>query len=198
MVPAAGASVRFRGYPKACLPVGEEPAVRRIARLALEARCTPVVVVAGPHEHEIRRVLEGSPVRIVPNPRWALGRTGSIQVGLEHVPEGDDVLLWPVDHPFVEDMSLDALARARRRDALALWFIPMYLGQGGHPVLLRSPVLDAIRALGPDEPLRTLHPRFGPQIARVPVSDPGVVANVDSPDEYRYHEQHWRSRWTGG
>lgn len=197
IVPAAGASVRFRGFPKACLTVGEETAVHRIARMALAAGCSPVIVVAGPHEREIRRALEGTPVEVVPNPRWALGRTGSIQVGLEHVPDGDDALLWPVDHPFVDDKSLVALGVARRRDALALWFIPMHLGQGGHPVLLRGPVLDAIRELSPDAPLRVLHPRFGPQVARVPVSDPGVVANVDSPEEYRYHEERWRSRWTG-
>ncbi len=198
VIPAAGASVRFRGIPKACLPVENETAIARIVRQSLAVGCAPVVVVVGPHEPEIRRAVFGLPVIVAPNPRWALGRTGSIQAGLECVPEGDDVLLWPVDHPFVNDNSPRALLDARGRDSLALWFIPMHLGHSGHPVLLRAEALRAVRELPPSAPLRGLLSRLGPQVRRVPVGDPGVTANVDTPEEYRYFLDLWRSQWTGG
>ena len=194
---AAGASSRFHGFPKACLRVGGESAVRRIVRLALNAGCSPVVVVAGPHEPEIARTLEGSPVRLVRNPEWARGRTGSVQVGLREVPSGDDVLLWPVDHPFVDAKSLSALADARERDALAVWFIPMYLGQGGHPVLVRSVAVPVISELSAHDPLRTVHPKLGAQVRRVVVSDPGVTEDVNSPQEFELFSRQWEARWTG-
>ena len=194
---AAGASERFHGYPKACLRVGREPAVRRIARLAREVGCSPVVVVAGPHAPEISRALDGAPVRLVTNPTWAEGRTGSLQVGIASVPDGDDLLVWPVDHPFVDVKSLAALQEAHARDDLAVWFIPMHLGHGGHPVLLRSEATRAVRELRPSEPLRLLVPWLGAQVRRVAVADPGVTENVDTPDDYARFAERWEARWTG-
>ena len=197
VVPAAGASARFHGFPKACLDIGGEPAVRRIVRLALEEGCSPVIVVAGPHEPEIRRVLSGEPVHIVAHPDWASGRTGSIQAGLGRAPPGEDAILWPVDHPFVDGRTLATLTVARRHDDLALWFIPMYHGEGGHPVLLRAEAIAAVRNLRPSDPLRGLLPHLGAQVRRVAVGDPGVVANTDTPEEYHRHLEAWRQRWTG-
>ncbi len=196
VIPAAGASVRFHGFPKACLPVGGEAAVRRRVRLAIDAGCSPVIVVAGPHEPEVRRAVEGVAALVVPNPRWPLGRTGSIQIALDHVPEVDDVLIWPVDHMFVHPQSARTLLAARERDALALWFIPMYFGQGGHPILLRRAAVPAVRALDPGASLRAVLPHLGPQVARIPVPDPGVIANADTPEEYDYYLSQWRDRWT--
>jgi molybdenum cofactor cytidylyltransferase len=197
VVLAAGASTRFHGYPKACLRVGDESAVRRIARLALSAGSSPVVVVTGPHAPEIARALDGVPVRLVHHPEWSSGRTSSVQAGLGHVPAGDDVLVWPVDHPFVDQGTLARMTAARAQDDLAVWFIPMYLGRGGHPVLLRSEAIDQVRALAPEEPMRGLLPWLGAQVRRVSVPDPGVVEDVDTPEEYRRYLEAWRSRWTG-
>ncbi|HYK92559.1 MAG TPA: nucleotidyltransferase family protein [Thermoplasmata archaeon] len=196
VIPAAGASARFHGFPKACLDLDGETAVHRVARLALEEGCSPVVVVTGPHDREIRAAMRGSPVEVVAHPRWAEGRTGSIQAGLAHVPADQDVLIWPVDHPFVDPDSLAALARAAEEDAFALWFTPVFRGDGGHPVLLRQVAADAVRALPPSEPLRSLIPRLGPQVRRVAVADRGVVANSDTPEEYRRLLVAWRRSWT--
>ena len=198
VIPSAGASTRFHGFPKACLRVGDETAIVRIVRMALEAECSPVVVVAGPHSPEIQRALGGAPVHLVRHTDWARGRTGSIQAGLQEVPDGDDVLLWPVDHPFVDAKSLAALSAAQESDDLAVWFIPMYLGQGGHPVYLRAAARPAVQALGPSDPLRRLLPELGPQVRRIPVADPGVVENCDTPEAYGRYLERWRSAWTDG
>jgi CTP:molybdopterin cytidylyltransferase MocA len=183
LILTAGASSRFSGRPKALLDIAGEPAVVRLVRISQEEGLVPRVVV-GPHSAEVRAALSSARPEIVENPNWAQGRTGSIQQGIEDLPDETTVLLWPVDHPFVQAMTLRRLRTAAEHDTMGAWFIPTFEGFGGHPVLLEPPVLPRLRRLGPALPLRTLIPEFGPQVVRVPVDDPGVRANVDTEQEY--------------
>jgi len=191
---AAGASQRFFGQPKALLPVGSETAIERVTRLAGASGFAPVIVVAGPHIREIEAALHDRSVELVENPDWHLGRTGSVQVGLRAAGDGVPVLLWPVDHPFVDRSSVDTLLRVGREDPLALWLIPTFQGHGGHPVLIRDRALRRIGELEPFAPLRFLLPGLGPEVRRVPVRDPGVAENIDTPDAYRDSLEAWRAR----
>ncbi|MCI4321960.1 MAG: nucleotidyltransferase family protein [Thermoplasmata archaeon] len=198
IVLAAGASSRFEGAVKATVPVDGEPAVRRVARIAREAGFAPVVVVTGAHRKVVVAALGSREGEIVDNPDWERGRTGSIQAGLAAVGDPSAVLLWPVDHPFAGPMTVDALRDRAKSDAMAVWFVPTFEGRGGHPVLLTSPTFDAIRSLSVEAPLRSLLPRFGPQVVRVPVRDAGVVANIDTRAAYDAVEtERSEGRWTG-
>ena len=189
LILAAGASTRFAGRPKALLDIGGEPAVVRLVRISREEGFVPRVVV-GLHSAEIRAALPSPVPEVIENTDWARGRTGSIQKGLDDLGEDTSILLWPVDHPFVQAMTLRRLRTVAEHDAMGVWFIPTFEGFGGHPVFLRPAVQPRIRDLGPAIPLRTLLPEFGPQVVRVPVDDPGVRANVDTEQEYlRYHAQ---------
>jgi len=194
LVLSGGESSRFGGLPKALMPIGGVPAVRRMADACLARGYDPVVVVVGPHRGPVAHELRDLPVSLVDSERWYEGRTASIQSGLAAIPNEEDVLFWPVDHPFVSVATLDALERAHSSDSLALWFIPTYQGRGGHPVLWRAAVRPDILDLRTDAPLRSLLPEFGIQVLRVPVSDPGVVTNVDTPEEYRVAHDEWESR----
>jgi molybdenum cofactor cytidylyltransferase len=185
LVLAAGASSRWGGAPKALLPVDGRSGVRRIAEICLADGFEPVAVVLGAHRGPIAHELRGLSVLPVEAENWEDGRTASIQAGLAALPPQRDVLFWPVDHPFVSPRTIDALLAARSTDLLGVWFIPTYEGRGGHPVLWRAPVREPIFGLRPDAPVRALLPEFGPQVRRVAVDDPGVVASVDSPEEYR-------------
>ena len=191
---SGGESSRFGGSPKALMPVGGVPAVRRIAELCLSRGLDPVAVVVGPHRGPVAHELRDTGVTLVDSELWYEGRTASIHAGLEAIPEDRDVLFWPVDHPFVRESTADALLEAPRRDALAVWFIPTYEGHGGHPVLWRSNVRADILDLRSDAPLRSLLPEFGVQVRRIPVNDPGVVANVDTPEGYRTALEEWEAR----
>lgn len=187
VVLAAGASSRFGGFPKALVPIGGEPAVLRVTRICEEEGFEPCVVV-GAHALEVRRALSGSGVGIAENPEWVEGRTGSIQRGLDLIPEDTSVLLWPVDHPFVQAMTLRRLGTAAEHDAMGVWFIPTFDGSGGHPVLLKPPALARVRDLRPSTPLRSLLSGFGPQVVRLPVDDAGVCANVNTPEDLQRYQ----------
>jgi len=191
---SAGESSRFGGYPKALMSLGGTTAVRRLAEICLSRGLDPVTVVVGPHRGPVAHELRGTPVTIVDAELWYEGRTASVHAGLEAIPEDRDVLFWPVDHPFVAPDTVDVLLRARDEDALAVWFIPTFEGRGGHPVMWRSHIRSDLLDLRGDAPIRSLLPEFGVQVRRVAVHDPGVVANVDTPEEYRTALEEWQSR----
>ncbi|MCI4353648.1 MAG: NTP transferase domain-containing protein [Thermoplasmata archaeon] len=192
LILAAGASARFGGRSKALVKIGEEPAVVRLVRLSREEGFVPRIVV-GAHAPAIRAVLTSPFPEVIENKAWASGRTGSIQKGLEEVGALTRVLLWPVDHPFVQAMTLRRLRTVADRETMGIWFIPTFEGVGGHPVLLEPSVLPRLRLLGPSVPLRTLLPVFGPQVVRVPVDDPGVRANIDTEEEFRRYQAQFDS-----
>jgi molybdenum cofactor cytidylyltransferase len=191
---SGGASQRFGGFPKALLQAGEQTAIRRLAEICLAEGHDPVVAVAGAHRGAVAHELRGMPVQLVEAEDWYEGRTASVQAGLRSIPEDRDVLLWPVDHPFVAAGTVQTLSNARESDLMAVWFIPTFRGRGGHPVLWRPSIRADILDLRPDAPLRSLLPEFGPQVRRVTVEDPGVVANVDTSEAYQAAYDEWRAR----
>jgi molybdenum cofactor cytidylyltransferase len=180
----AGASTRFGGHSKALMSIQGEPAVARLVRVSQDGGFRPLVVL-GAHAAEIRAALGSTPVDLVENPSWADGRTGSIQRGIEQISEESEVLVWPVDHPFVQAKTLRRLRTAAEHDAMGVWFVPTFEGRNGHPVLLKPVVLRRLKDLRPSTPLRSLIPEFGPQVAHIPVDDPGVRANVDTEEDYQ-------------
>jgi molybdenum cofactor cytidylyltransferase len=193
LVLSGGASERFGGSPKALLPTDERSAVRRIADVCAEEGLGPIVVVAGAHAGPVAHEVRDLPVHVVVADDWREGRTASIQAGLRALPEEQDVLFWPVDHPFAARRSVATLLSAPAADPLAVWFIPTHDGHGGHPILWRAAVRPHVMELRSDAPLRALLPEFGPQVLRIPVGDPGVVANVDTPEAYHDAREAWRS-----
>lgn len=196
IVLSAGASARWGGRPKALLPVGRETALERVVRLCVEAGAGRTAIVVGRHAAELAPLAPPG-VEVLANPRWEAGRTGSVQVGLRWAEDGEGVVLWPVDHPFVRVETPARLLDHARRDALALWIIPTYEGHGGHPVAIRREAFGEVLDLNAGAPLRTVPRRLGVQVARLPVNDPGVVDSTDTPDEYREGLARWTAREAG-
>ena len=199
VVLAAGGSTRMGGRPKALLPVGDEPAVARIVRELAELGVGAIAVVVGDSAARIAAMIADAPARLVVHDRWAEGRTGSVQAGLARLPAADPIVLWPVDHPFVEAKTVRGLLDSTRGDLVTSWTIPTYHGRSGHPVVLRRAAVAVVAGLRADEPLRAVLPRLGLAVRRLPVADPGVVANVDTMEEYAAAAGAWRrreARWT--
>jgi molybdenum cofactor cytidylyltransferase len=165
-----------------------------MAEVSLDRGYDPVVVVVGPHHRVISDELREVPVHLVDSEQWFEGRTASVQSGLRALPAGRDVLLWPVDHPFVSARTLEWLEAARDSDMMGLWFVPTYRGQGGHPVLWKDRVRTDVLELRPDAPIRALMPELGPQVRRVAVDDPGILESIDTPEEYRNSFDAWLAR----
>jgi len=194
LVLSGGESSRFGGFPKALLSIGPETAVHAVVARCRDRGFDPVVVVTGAHPGPIAHAVRDLRATVVTAENWRDGRTASLQAGLAAVPPEADLLFWPIDHPFVSDRTIDSLLAARDSDPLAVWFLPEWEQRGGHPVLWRSTIRRDLLALRPDAPIRSLIPEFGPQVRRVRVDDPGVLANVDTPEEFREALDAWRRR----
>jgi molybdenum cofactor cytidylyltransferase len=190
------------GFSKALVPVDDETAVARLGRESIAGGFGPVVVVLGAFPDIQPQLPDGSVLPTVVNDRWSAGRTGSLQVGLAQLPEEANVLVWPVDFPFVEAKTLQVLRTAVERDTVAQWWIPTFEGRGGHPIVLGPAVRRRVEHLGLDTPLRAIQADFGPQVARIPVNDPFVLANVDQWSDYSQYMDLYRRRsedaWTDG
>ncbi len=183
VVLAAGQSTRM-GAPKALLRKGVETSLGRIVRTARAAGAKPVVVVLGAHkwwvQHATAREITGA--RIVVNPRPEAGRTSSLKVALAAAGDPDVTLVWPVDHPDVTTDTIRALLAAAGPDRVA---VPTYAGRRGHPVALGRAAAREAAALGDDAPLHDVVHRDPARVVEVRVTDAGVVADLDTPEDAR-------------
>lgn len=170
------------GAPKALLSKRGETAVARVVRVAREAGCDPVVVVAGGDAARVRAEALLARARVAENPEWERGRTGSAKRGISAAGRFDAALVWPVDHPDVEAATLSALLAAFDRERAAV-IVPTLAGKRGHPILLRADVAVEVAKLADDAPLRDVVAREPARVVAVEVADAGVLANVDTPED---------------
>lgn len=181
IVLAAGASERM-GRCKALLRIGKRPAVEVVLGALSGAGLSPVAVVVGRHADEILSEADLGDAEIVDHPGWAAGRTSSIQAGLRALP--DDcraVVLALVDMPYVKSSTVEALVDTFHALPNSQAVIPIHRNRRGHPILLARSLFAKIDALGPDEPLRNL--LRDARAVEVPVDDPGVLVDLDTPED---------------
>jgi molybdenum cofactor cytidylyltransferase len=109
----AAGSGRRMGGPKALLRLGDETLLRRMARVALEAGCAPVLAVVG----DWAPALDDLAVQILVNAGAAEGMASSLRLGIAALPlESEAVLLLTVDQPAVDAVLLRALLALAARD----------------------------------------------------------------------------------
>ena len=180
VVLAAGRSTRM-GSPKALVQLDGRPLLEHLLAPPLLRDFGDVVVVLGHHAEALRPVVGQLGYRREVNPAPDRGRTGSVQVGLSSVRAGMcAVFVQPVDCPVILPETYVHLAEAISSFDVV---IPSYHGKHGHPPLVSAELLPRIMAAEPDEPLRDL--LRGPDVRRryIEVDDPGVLVNVDCPED---------------
>ncbi|MCC6301152.1 MAG: putative selenium-dependent hydroxylase accessory protein YqeC [Anaerolineales bacterium] len=84
IVLAAGESSRF-GEPKQLLDWRGEPFVHAVARKALDAGLSPVVVVVGANANRVRDAVHDLDVEVVMNEEWRDGQASSIKAGVRAI-----------------------------------------------------------------------------------------------------------------
>jgi molybdenum cofactor cytidylyltransferase len=95
------------------------------------------------------------------------------------------------------DAATNAAGEASRRGAggtasragggAASIVLPAHEGEAGHPVLLDRSLFDELRTAELPEGVRSLIAAHAAEVRTVPVDDPGVLADVDTPADYRRH-----------
>jgi molybdenum cofactor cytidylyltransferase len=146
-----------------------------------------VVLVLGFSADEIRRAIPAAlrdDLKIVVNEDYASGMASSLRAGLAAVnPESDGALIVLGDQPLVRPETMDVIVE---------WYcgsdaeivVPYYQGSRGNPVLLGRAVFDEAMALEGDVGCRAIFAQHADGMLRVDVSDPGILADVDSREDY--------------
>lgn len=108
-----------------------------------------------------------------------LGPAGSLAFAVSRLPEGDLILVTPVDTQPARAETVRAMVTRLVAEPELLAARPSYHGRGGHPVVLRRAALDAYKTAAP--PLREHLASLGESVAVVEVSDPTIVLDLNTP-----------------
>lgn len=184
IVLAAGESSRM-GTPKALLPLGRDTFLSAICGRLAGAGLGELVVVLGAHADAVRGAVASSPARIAVNEAYRDGQLSSLQCGLRALPSGSaGALVTLVDHPLIE-ASTYAGMRAAAEKAPGLILIAEYRGRGGHPVVFPRTVFGELLSAPRDGGARVVVRKDPARVRRVAFDDPGIVADIDTPEEYK-------------
>jgi len=181
VVPAAGFSRRM-GREKILLPFGRSTVLETIFETLEAAGVTQRVAVLRPDQAEAADLARRAGARVIVNPRPEEPMLLSIRLGLDSLAgQADAVFIWPADHPAVSLAAIELLA-ASADPARAL--LPTHRGRRGHPALVGKDLLPEIASIRPEEGLRRLWRIRTDAVLEVPVEDPGVLRNIDTPSDY--------------
>ncbi len=181
VVPAAGRSRRM-GREKVLLPFGGSTALETILGTLASEGVGDVAVVLRPDLEEAAERARGAGARVLFNPAAEGDMAESIRIGLAEIsPSAEAIFIWPADHPAVDRATIAALSAAGGE--ADIW-IPTWRGRRGHPALLGRSHVKAVFALPPGEGLRELWHARGEGVRELEVPDPGVVTNIDTPEQY--------------
>ena len=181
---AAGSSSRM-GSPKQVLHFRGMSLLRRSALAALDAGCSPVVVVTGAYAELSRRELDGLDVWEVWNPRWETGMASSIAAGLESLVDADADTAAAVfllcDQPHVTAGVLSGLVSAHRvtgRPVVA----STYGGSFGVPALFSRSLFAELARLEGGAGAKQVIQRYASEACFLPFQ--GGEVDVDTRDDF--------------
>ena len=188
VVLSAGHSSRM-GSPKALLAGPDAvPFIVRIVTSMRNAGLPDVVVVTGKHHDDIADVLMRSSVRsdvrIVRNPDPARGQLSSLWTAMDACAESDALAMTLVDVPMLASSTVARVIETWRRTRAPI-VRPAYGSRHGHPVVFDRAVFDDLRRAPLELGARVVVSAHYDQVVNVPVADPGCVADIDTPEDYR-------------
>jgi molybdenum cofactor cytidylyltransferase len=148
------------------------------------AKAAPVegVFVAVGADPQVAFYLTSKGVTVVEAADHARGLSASLKAGVASLPkDASGVIVFLGDMPLIPHGLAGLLAQALADGAPAA--VPEYRGRTGNPAALSAVLFPAIAALDGDRGARTILEGLGAQLARVACDDPGVLADVDRPDD---------------
>ena len=179
---AAGASTRME-QPKPLLLWRGEPFIRHIARTALGAGLSPVVIVTGAAAPQVRAAVADLPVLLIHNPDWEAGQSTSVRCGLRALPDaiGSAVFLL-ADQPQIPIELIQAL-KDQHAQALSPIVAPLIDERRGNPVLFDRETFADLQSLTGDVGGRAVFAKY--PSATVPWPDANLLLDVDTPEDYQ-------------
>ena len=181
---AAGSSSRM-GRPKQTLQFENESLLRRSAVAALDAGCSPVIVVTGANAEVSRQELEGLTVREIWNPKWKTGMGSSIAAGIRDLldkdPDVTAAVIMLCDQPYVD---ADVISRLVSSHRLARHTVigSKYAGGFGVPALFTRSLFGELSELEGTSGAKAVISRHARETHFI--AFPEGEIDIDTPDDY--------------
>lgn len=180
---AAGRSERI-GRTKALLPCGDTHFLGTILDTLAASRVDDVRVVIGRDADEIRKAAGVPQAKLLVNPDPDSGMLSSVQCGIRSLPRGTrGFLIWPVDHPLVKAETIDRLVEGLFRGSPSI-VLPLHQDRRGHPVLFSAELAMELMEAPASEGARSVVHAHDDDRVELPVDDPGVITDIDTPEAY--------------
>lgn len=146
---AAGSSSRM-GSPKQILQYRGESLLRRAALAAIEAQCSPVIVVTGANADAVRHAFDGLEVTEAKNGEWETGLASSIRAGIEGLVAADAnvsaAVLILADQPHVHPEVIARLIETHEVSGRAV-VSSLYASTTGVPALFARSLFSELAQL---------------------------------------------------
>jgi len=191
---AAGDSSRM-GKDKALLPwpaatAGQSPSSETFLSAAIRSLSRAadfVVVVVGKNEAALAPIVYAHGASLVVNPEPSRGQFSSLQVGLREVLNHgrDAAMITLVDRPPVGNATIQVLHEAFASATQGIWaVVPEFSGKHGHPYLVGREMVEAFVRVPATSIARDVEHQHQKHILYVPVDDPLVASNINTPEDY--------------
>jgi molybdenum cofactor cytidylyltransferase len=176
---AAGSGSRF-GADKLrhALPHGVAIAVQAARHLKSQVA---VVAIVRRGSEELGAALRAEGCEIVVCENAADGMGATLACGVRATPQADAWLVALGDMPFVRPTSIAAVRAALEEGAPLT--APYFHGRRGHPVGISARYRADLAGIGGDEGAKALLSRHGAELRKIPVGDPGVIRDIDRPED---------------
>jgi molybdenum cofactor cytidylyltransferase len=146
-----------------------------------------VIVVAGENESTLAAVAYASGASIAINPDPARGQFSSLQVGLHEILNRgrDTAIITLVDRPPAKAETVQALRDAFAASPDNVWaVVPEFGGKHGHPYIAGRELIEAFLQAPPTANARDIERLYLSHIQYLPVDDPFVAMNINTPADY--------------
>lgn len=193
LILAAGESSRM-GTDKALLPWPPQSPGQQSNETFLSAAIRSlslatdfVLVVTGKNETALAPIAYANGASIVVNPAPERGQFSSLQVGLHEVLNRgrDTAIITLVDRPPAGPTTVQALRDAYEAAGKDVWaVVPEYSGKHGHPFVAGREMIEAFLQAPPTTTAREVEHQHRDQILYLPVDDPFIAVNINTPDDY--------------
>ncbi len=181
VITAAGMSSRMKKF-KPMLSIGDSTIIKRVITTLKQAGCDYIVVVTGYKSEQLERHISDMDVICLHNKYFAETQMlDSVKIGLEYIRDKcERVLFTPADIPMFSVQSVIKLLSTTEDIAC-----PVYKGKRGHPLLISSGIIPTVLAYEGHDGLRGAIKFSNKIVIEIPVDDPGVLLDADTPENYR-------------
>jgi molybdenum cofactor cytidylyltransferase len=178
---AAGSATRFGSDKLLHALPHEVPIAVQSARHLKAAFPERVLAVVRPDATRLRELLEKEDCRIVVCEKAAQGMGESLACAVRAAGPADGYVVALADMPFIRPSSVAAVREALLKGAALA--APYFRARRGHPVGISSKFRAQLATLRGDEGARQLLAAHASEIVKVPVGDPAVLRDIDTPGD---------------